>query len=674
MSLLYMKITYHINFYYNENRIHYLFKIINECSKYRYNTDIFIHTNIDFQITNLIKYDNGIVKLIVHDISKMNPYKLTWMCRETMKKQINDYKIFIYSEDDILIYKETLDYWLDYKNFCFKNNYNLGFLRIEMNEKNTCCTDITKSFNNNNIIHIDNKEFILNKKNPYCAFWIYDKHIMNKFIKSNYYDINNIKGYEIRESSAIGLHGKYTDFFKGTIIPLDKINNCYVHHMQNNYINNINTKYGKLNIKKIYNNEQIDDDKIDDDKIDNDKIDNDKIDDDKIDDDKIDNDKIDNDKIDNDNIDNDNNKSQNKILLNLIVKDNSHILQIGDIGNKLEKIIIKTVKKNKYLKIHTDINNIDFIINYEKHHNIIFNTLIIGDTKKIFHFKNIDSLYKHINNIFVYYQNNTRYHNESLRKNLFNNHIFSIGYKLINDVKYKDNCAFVNNQYLESESFIKGNICGLDNIKLNLSYGKDYVNRTTIINHLITKFKLKTYVEIGIRDGSNFNKIKINNKIGIDPFPIMELNNNIHVMTSDDYFKLNQDKNIKYDIILIDGFHLEEQVDKDIENSLNHLNDGGFIIMHDCNPPTKFHQRKNYELKNGKTPFWNGTVWRSYVKLRMNNPNLNMRVVNTDWGVGIIQKGKQKCIKYNENFEYLDLQKDREYYLNLISIYDLLCN
>ena len=90
MSLLYMKITYHINFYYNENRIHYLFKIINECSKYRYNTDIFIHTNIDFQITNLIKYDNGIVKLIVHDISKMNPYKLTWMCRETMKKQIND--------------------------------------------------------------------------------------------------------------------------------------------------------------------------------------------------------------------------------------------------------------------------------------------------------------------------------------------------------------------------------------------------------------------------------------------------------------------------------------------------------------------------------------------------------------------------------------------------------
>ena len=95
--------------------------------------------------------------------------------------------------------------------------------------------------------------------------------------------------------------------------------------------------------------------------------------------------------------------------------------------------------------------------------------------------------------------------------------------------------------------------------------------------------------------------------------------------------------------------------------------------MHDCNPPTKFHQRKKYELKNKKTPEWNGTVWKSYVKLRMDNPNLNMCVVDCDWGIGIIHKGNQKTLRKIKNFEYKYLNSDREKILNLISIYEFLC-
>ena len=120
-------------------------------------------------------------------------------------------------------------------------------------------------------------------------------------------------------------------------------------------------------------------------------------------------------------------------------------------------------------------------------------------------------------------------------------------------------------------------------------------------------------------------------------------------------------------------------MDLDIQNSLNFLNENGFIIMHDCNPPTKFHQRKNYELKDGSTPFWNGTVWRSYVKLRAKNNDLNMNVVNCDWGVGIIRKKNnieninKNNLKIKDDFTYSDLKENREYILNLISIYDFFC-
>jgi len=45
------------------------------------------------------------------------------------------------------------------------------------------------------------------------------------------------------------------------------------------------------------------------------------------------------------------------------------------------------------------------------------------------------------------------------------------------------------------------------------SYGFDIASRTSIINHLIHKYKLDNYLEIGVRDGRNFDKIFINKKI-----------------------------------------------------------------------------------------------------------------------------------------------------------------
>jgi len=195
------------------------------------------------------------------------------------------------------------------------------------------------------------------------------------------------------------------------------------------------------------------------------------------------------------------------------------------------------------------------------------------------------------------------------------------------------------------------------------------VTRTDILNYLIEKYKYKTYLEIGVRNptSGNFNNIKIKNKLGVDPNPIIK-QNNIFVGTSDLFFMKNKST---FDLIFIDGLHLENQVDKDIMNSLNCLNEGGMILLHDCNPPTEMHQRDNYCV-DGKYPSWNGTVWKSFAKLRMTRPDLEMYVIDTDWGVGVIRNGSQELFPSEniniDELKYELLENNREELLNLIPV------
>ena len=184
------------------------------------------------------------------------------------------------------------------------------------------------------------------------------------------------------------------------------------------------------------------------------------------------------------------------------------------------------------------------------------------------------------------------------------------------------------------------------------------MKRTDIINHLIKKNNYKRYLEIGVRDpDSNLNLIDIQHKDGVDPagrcnYPI----------TSDDFFE-QLDENVTYDIIFIDGLHLDYQVEKDITNSLKHLSEGGTIVMHDCSPIKEEHQVEEYVV--GTT--WNGTTWKAYVKFRMTDENLNMCVVDTDHGVGIISKGKQTLFPKSDVLDFKLLDENRKEILNLIT-------
>lgn len=170
------------------------------------------------------------------------------------------------------------------------------------------------------------------------------------------------------------------------------------------------------------------------------------------------------------------------------------------------------------------------------------------------------------------------------------------------------------------------------------------MQRWDILNTLIQFRDYKTYLEVGVQD-YNSCCAKVNlpeeNKVAVDPAPRNKCN---FVGTSDEYFA-QLDPSTKFDLIFIDGLHLSEQVLKDIDNSLKHLNENGAILCHDCLPPSEKHQVR--EDHGGP---WNGDVWKAIAQLRVTREDLSIKTINTDWGCCLIERGFNK--------KYIPLTKD----------------
>jgi hypothetical protein len=100
--------------------------------------------------------------------------------------------------------------------------------------------------------------------------------------------------------------------------------------------------------------------------------------------------------------------------------------------------------------------------------------------------------------------------------------------------------------------------------------------RWQVINWYIEAFGYKTYVEIGIDDGENYDKIKCEKKYGVDPRVKCS-----HMMTSDTFWK---EWASEIDLIFIDGNHSAEYVERDIGYALQNLSSIGRLLVHDTNP------------------------------------------------------------------------------------------
>jgi len=201
--------------------------------------------------------------------------------------------------------------------------------------------------------------------------------------------------------------------------------------------------------------------------------------------------------------------------------------------------------------------------------------------------------------------------------------------------------------------------------------------RSQVINYLLSRFAGDTtYLEIGVRDPSkNFDKIKATNKYSVDPGIEFAPNPVDFPVTSDRFFEQLSNGEVltqstRFDVIFIDGLHLAEQVDKDIRHALQFIKDDGFIVLHDCNPPTEWHAREAHNYRESPAGnFWNGTTWKAFVKWR-SEPTLFSCCIDSDWGVGVISKSCNigaPLSRKNEFFEFSHFTAHRAEQLNLLS-------
>ncbi len=209
-----------------------------------------------------------------------------------------------------------------------------------------------------------------------------------------------------------------------------------------------------------------------------------------------------------------------------------------------------------------------------------------------------------------------------------------------------------------------------------------------LINSIMTEPGRRTYLEIGIRHGDTFCRINAPRKIGIDPIratvPVKDYLINTfqatyYTKTSDLFFEEKWEifDDDPIDVAFVDGLHAWEQVLRDVNNCLCHLSDDGVIVLHDCNPMSESAAapgltpaaRKSVPSFDGSST-WNGDVWKAIVYLRSCRFDLNIFVLDCDYGLGIITKGTPDNMLNIAPVDipaltYDDLVANREEFLNL---------
>jgi len=188
--------------------------------------------------------------------------------------------------------------------------------------------------------------------------------------------------------------------------------------------------------------------------------------------------------------------------------------------------------------------------------------------------------------------------------------------------------------------------------------------RSALIQSVIDKISAKSYLEVGVHSFSTFSQIVCDLKVAVDPLPrytsfVKRDNERVIEITSDEFFSKNGDK---FDVIFLDGFHEANQLKRDIDSSLDILNDEGIIFCHDCNPAGYFHQ--------AFPPNRNGDCWRAFVGIVSKRGDLDAFVINRDQGMGVIRKNNknQDNIEYTiSDISFKDFEENKRELLNLIS-------
>jgi hypothetical protein len=169
------------------------------------------------------------------------------------------------------------------------------------------------------------------------------------------------------------------------------------------------------------------------------------------------------------------------------------------------------------------------------------------------------------------------------------------------------------------------------------------ISKIDIVNLLARKHRLSRYLEIcTTRTGHQFaevdrKQLATSHRLMyrcppdyFDGLPIDFRSPNTGVRSFfDEFARLGT----KYDIILADSWHTYECSKRDLRYALATLDEGGFLVVHDCDPPESEMARSSY--RSGE---WCGVTYAAFVDFVLERDDIDYYTVDTDFGCAVVRK------------------------------------
>ena len=138
----------------------------------------------------------------------------------------------------------------------------------------------------------------------------------------------------------------------------------------------------------------------------------------------------------------------------------------------------------------------------------------------------------------------------------------------------------------------------------------------------------RSFLEIGCGPTPCWPRMPVAVAIGVDPYE-----GGTVVARSEDYWHATKQH---FDLVFIDGDHTCEAVLTDVLNALDHLNEGGAVVVHDVLP---VHIEETRQLEPNHDYLGDG--WRVIASLAR-HPALDVAVGNIDYGCAVILPRQDK--------------------------------
>lgn len=262
------RIWLNLHFLYDKDRVFYLKEMLQSLNTWNVHyMDISVHmNNIDDKIVDDLCYEidhllNDKTTLEIRNYDIDNPMSLAWKHKGLIPNFLKSYYThFIYTDADLNIPGQVIDYWIETRKFFIDNGYKdflPGTFRIEDFDGAKRASDITyrTDLNNQQIVKIGDKHYF-SPTEPFQDIGILDKEFATEYIDSPYAQEKQVGCYGfgyIETSLSEHIFCNKPDGYPSKILyPLEDYERSWYYHIPANYAKNPDSEHGKIPAASIF--------------------------------------------------------------------------------------------------------------------------------------------------------------------------------------------------------------------------------------------------------------------------------------------------------------------------------------------------------------------------------------------------------------------------------------